>query len=347
MRCTLRLENLTKDFVSQRKTTRAVDSVSLDFPAGAFITLLGPSGCGKTTVLRMIAGLEMPTGGDVLIDGKSVANVPPNQRETAMVFQSYALFPHMTVFENVAYGLRLRKVSEPMLKAAVAEKLEMMGLWEMAGRQPNQLSGGQQQRVALARALVMSPKVLLFDEPLSNLDAKLRIQVREDIRELQRRLGVTTVYVTHDQEEAMAISDVVVIMNKGKVEQAGSPEEIYHEPRSVFVADFIGGVNLLAGEMAAHGQVRLLDQVLPIRNPAGAQPGSAVSVAIRPEEVTVGAGPWEGAVKRSIFLGRLTEYVVSVGGQEITAVVHGRRQRLPEGAPTRVGFQEGALLALR
>ncbi|HWI63293.1 MAG TPA: ABC transporter ATP-binding protein [Symbiobacteriaceae bacterium] len=347
MRCTLRLENLTKDFESQKKTVRAVDSVSLEFPAGAFITLLGPSGCGKTTVLRMIAGLENPTGGEIYVDGKAVTGVAPNQRETAMVFQSYALFPHMSVFENVAYGLRLRKMPESELKAAVNDKLGMMGLTEMAERQPNQLSGGQQQRVALARALVMSPKVLLFDEPLSNLDAKLRIQVREDIRQLQRRLGVTTVYVTHDQEEAMAISDVVVIMNKGKVEQAGAPEAIYHEPRSVFVADFIGGVNLLAGSMTSGDTVSVLGTTLPVRNPVGAVAGEQVKVAVRPEEVNVGAGPWQGTVERSIFLGRLTEYVINVGGQRLTAVVHGRRERLPEGTVTQVGFADGALLALR
>ena len=208
MRCTLRLENLTKDFVSQRKTTRAVDSVSLDFPAGAFITLLGPSGCGKTTVLRMIAGLEMPTGGDVLIDGKSVANVPPNQRETAMVFQSYALFPHMTVFENVAYGLRLRKVSEPMLKAAVAEKLEMMGLWEMAGRQPNQLSGGQQQRVAIARAIASHPSILLGDEPTGALDSRTGQEVLALFQELNEE-GRTVVLVTHDERVAAHCKRVV------------------------------------------------------------------------------------------------------------------------------------------
>ncbi|MBY6278072.1 ABC transporter ATP-binding protein, partial [Symbiobacterium thermophilum] len=213
MRSTLRLANLVKEFESQKRTVRAVNDVSLDFPAGAFVTLLGPSGCGKTTILRMIAGLETPTSGEIYLDDKPITHVPPNKRETAMVFQNYALFPHLTVFENVAYGLRLRKVPEAELRRAVNEKLEMMGLSNMADRQPNQLSGGQQQRVALARALVMSPKILLFDEPLSNLDAKLRIQVRQDIRELQRSLGVTTVYVTHDQEEAMAISDYVVIMN--------------------------------------------------------------------------------------------------------------------------------------
>ncbi|MFZ5827246.1 MAG: ABC transporter ATP-binding protein [Bacillota bacterium] len=346
MRATLRLENLVKEFESQRKVVRAVDNVSLEFPAGAFVTLLGPSGCGKTTVLRMIAGLEMVTAGEIYLDGEAVGSVPPNKRETAMVFQSYALFPHLSVFENVAYGLRLRKLPEAQIKAAVAEKLAMMGLGDLSERQPNQLSGGQQQRVALARALVMSPKVLLFDEPLSNLDAKLRIQVREDIRLLQRRLGITTVYVTHDQEEAMAISDVVVIMNQGKVEQAGSPEEIYYEPRTTFVADFIGGVNMLTGHLTAAESVTLFDQHLPVRNPVGVAAGQDVTVAIRPEEVVLGNGPFTGTVERRIFLGRLTEYVVRVGEQRVTAVVHGRHGSLEEGAVTRLGFQEGALLAL-
>ena len=326
----------------------ALHPLDLEIGPGRMVSVTGPSGAGKSTLLWALAGALVPTAGRV-----HLGEAPVDDRELAaalgvvVVPQGNGLASSLTAAENVVVPLLAKGVDAADAHRRTAEALTTVGLEESGNHLIEELSGGQQQRVALARALVMSPKVLLFDEPLSNLDAKLRIQVREDIRELQRRLGVTTVYVTHDQEEAMAISDVVVIMNKGKVEQAGSPEEIYHEPRSVFVADFIGGVNLLAGEMAAHGQVRLLDQVLPIRNPAGAQPGSAVSVAIRPEEVTVGAGPWEGAVKRSIFLGRLTEYVVSVGGQEITAVVHGRRQRLPEGAPTRVGFQEGALLALR
>ncbi|WP_374712657.1 ABC transporter ATP-binding protein [Symbiobacterium terraclitae] len=346
MRSTLRLANLVKEFESQKRTVRAVDDVSLDFPAGAFVTLLGPSGCGKTTVLRMIAGLETPTSGEIYLDDRPITAVPPNKRETAMVFQNYALFPHLTVFENVAYGLRLRKVPEAELRRAVAEKLEMMGLGSMADRQPNQLSGGQQQRVALARALVMSPKILLFDEPLSNLDAKLRIQVREDIRQLQRRLGVTTVYVTHDQEEAMAVSDYVVIMNAGRVEQAGPPEEIYYEPSSSFVADFIGGVNLIPARMSGPAEAVLLDRAVPVRNPFGAAVGQEVKLALRPEEVRLGEGPFAGTVERAIFLGRLTEYVIRVGGERLVAVVHGRHSRLSEGAVTNLDFNPGALVAL-
>lgn len=346
MRAALRLDNLVKEFESQRKVVRAVDQVSLEFPPGAFVTLLGPSGCGKTTVLRMIAGLEAPTSGEIYLDGQPLSAIPPNRRETAMVFQSYALFPHLTVYENVAYGLRLRKLPEAQVKAAVTDKLTMMGLSEMADRQPNQLSGGQQQRVALARALVMSPKVLLFDEPLSNLDAKLRIQVREDIRQLQRQLGVTTVYVTHDQDEAMAISDVVVIMRGGEVEQAGAPEDVYYEPQSAFVADFIGGVNLLPARMVGQEQALLLERTMPVRNPAGIGPNQDVQIAVRPEELIVGSGPWEATVQRVIFLGRVTEYTLQVGDQSLTAVVHGRHTRLAEGALTNVGFQEGTLLAL-
>ncbi|MFB5082580.1 ABC transporter ATP-binding protein [Symbiobacterium thermophilum] len=346
MRSTLRLANLVKEFESQKRTVRAVNDVSLDFPAGAFVTLLGPSGCGKTTILRMIAGLETPTSGEIYLDDKPITHVPPNKRETAMVFQNYALFPHLTVFENVAYGLRLRKVPEAELKRAVHEKLEMMGLSNMADRQPNQLSGGQQQRVALARALVMSPKILLFDEPLSNLDAKLRIQVRQDIRELQRNLGVTTVYVTHDQEEAMAISDYVVIMNGGQVEQAGSPEEIYFEPRNSFVADFIGGVNLIPGRMTGPDEAELLGRKVQVRNPYGIAAGQEVKVAVRPEEVTLGDGPFTGTVRRAVFLGRVTEYVIQVGDQRLVAVMHGQHRRMPEGAETTFNFNAGAPLAL-
>ncbi|MFO7274685.1 MAG: ABC transporter ATP-binding protein [Bacillota bacterium] len=346
MRSTLRLENLVKEFESKKRTVRAVNNVTLDFPAGAFVTLLGPSGCGKTTILRMIAGLETPTSGEIYLDGRPITHVPPNKRETAMVFQNYALFPHLTVFENVAYGLRLRKVPDAEVKRAVYEKLEMMGLGDMADRQPNQLSGGQQQRVALARALVMSPKVLLFDEPLSNLDAKLRVQVRQDIRELQRKLGVTTVYVTHDQEEAMAISDYVVVLNNGEVQQAGTPEEVYYQPSNCFVADFIGRVNLIPARMTGPEEAALLGRTVPVRNPHGAAPGQEVKVAVRPEEVKLGEGPFTGTVERAVFLGRVTEYVIRTEGLQLLAVAYGYHQRLPEGAATAFDFRTGAPLAL-
>ncbi|MBL8156479.1 MAG: ABC transporter ATP-binding protein, partial [Anaerolineae bacterium] len=241
------LQSVVKKFPQREGSGEftAVDTVSLDIKKSEFVTLLGPSGCGKTTTLRLIAGFESPTAGRIMLDGKDITSQPPNKRDMAMVFQSYALFPHMSVFENVAYGLRIKRLSSGDIQSKVGGTLELMGLGTLASRRPNQLSGGQQQRVALARALVMEPRVLLFDEPLSNLDAKLRVQMRSEIHRLQRRLNVTSVYVTHDQDEAMALSDRIVVMNAGKIEQVGPPEEIYRYPTTRFVADFIGRANFL------------------------------------------------------------------------------------------------------
>src|SRR6188508_840651 len=230
----LRLERLSRrygDFL-------AVDDVSLDVADGEFVTLLGPSGCGKTTTLRMVAGFIAPDGGSIFFDDRRMNDVPPHRRNTAMVFQSYALFPHMTVAENVAFGLRMRKLPMAQRSHRIDQALDMVSLRGLEGRRPGQLSGGQQQRVALARAIVTQPDILLFDEPLSNLDAKLREKVRLEIRELQRRLGITTLYVTHDQAEALAISDRIVVMNGGRIEQVGDPSFIYRSPRTSFVADF-------------------------------------------------------------------------------------------------------------
>ncbi|NMC79785.1 MAG: ABC transporter ATP-binding protein, partial [Chloroflexi bacterium] len=223
----LSLEQVTKVFEQGQNEVRAVDDISLEVRGGEFLTLLGPSGCGKTTTLRLIAGFEFPTAGRIILDGKDMVNQPPNKRPMAMVFQSYALFPHLNVFDNVAYGLRLRRMRENEIREAVEIALHMMNLVDLEKRSPNQLSGGQQQRVALARAMVMKPKLLLFDEPLSNLDAKLRAQMRTEIRHLQQRLGITSIYVTHDQVEAMSLSDRIVVMNQGHIEQVGTPEEIY------------------------------------------------------------------------------------------------------------------------
>lgn len=225
----------------------AVDRVSVKIEKGEFYTFLGPSGCGKTTTLRIIAGLETPDEGRVLMNGQEITYLPPHKRDTAMVFQNYALWPHMTVFDNVAYGLKIRKLPKDEIRRRVREALELVRLEGLEGRYPTQLSGGQQQRIALARALVVEPKALLLDEPLSNLDAKLRIEMREELKRLQRNLNITTIYVTHDQEEAMVLSDRIAVMNWGKVVQVGSPEELYGKPKALFVATFIGKYNLLEG----------------------------------------------------------------------------------------------------
>lgn len=227
----------------------AVDDVDLLINHGEVMAVLGPSGCGKTTLLRLVAGLEEPTSGKIFFDDRDVTHVPTQKRNTAVVPQTWALWPHMSVFENVAYGLRLRKLSEAEVKKRVAEALELVGLAGLENRRPYQLSGGQQQRVALARALVVQPEVLLLDEPLANLDAKIRVELREEVRKIAKRLSITTIYVTHDQEEAMAVADRIAVMNAGKILQVGTPEEIYHRPTNFFVATFIGRSNILRGKV--------------------------------------------------------------------------------------------------
>ena len=247
----VRLEHISKIYQDPKtkKNFYAVKDTSLDIEPGSFVTLLGPSGCGKTTTLRMIAGFESPDEGEIYLGGEPINALTPNKRDTAMVFQSYALLPHYNIFDNVAYGLKLRKMDKATIKTKVTNILKLVGLEGMEARMTNQLSGGQQQRVALARALVLEPGVLLFDEPLSNLDAKLRVSMRTEIRRIQQEAGITAVYVTHDQSEAMAISDKIIIMEKGIVAQMGSPQEIYYHPKSEFVADFIGEANFLKGPL--------------------------------------------------------------------------------------------------
>jgi iron(III) transport system ATP-binding protein len=295
----------------------AVRDINLTAAAGQLVTLLGPSGCGKTTLLRMIAGFEEPTSGDIMFGDKRMNNIAPNRRDAAMVFQSYAIFPHLTVYENVVFGLRLKGLPAAELKARADKVMEMTGLTYMAQRSPNQMSGGQQQRVALARAIVMEPQVLLFDEPLSNLDAKLRETMRIEIRSIQQRLGITALYVTHDQIEAMSISDLIVVMNSGNVEQIGSPIEIYTRPASRFVADFIGKANFVKGTVAGEGEVEIAGH----RYLSGQQDlpaaGSEITLVVRPESVTLSdaAGEFNGVVKRVTFLGNLAEYLIDVEGQ--------------------------------
>jgi iron(III) transport system ATP-binding protein len=315
---TIRITGLNKEFSSpEGRPVMAVKDVSIEVGAGKLVTLLGPSGCGKTTLLRMIAGFEEPNSGDIYFGERRMNEVAPNRRNTAMVFQAYAVFPHLDVFENVAFGLRLRHLPAAEINERVGNVLEMTGLADYGRRSPSQLSGGQQQRVALARCIVMEPKVLLFDEPLSNLDAKLREQMRVEIRELQQRVGITTVYVTHDQVEAMSISDEIVVMKAGVVEQVGTPHAIYAHPANLFVADFIGKANLVGARVQGKQEVELGRVRLQAANmDEGFATGSEVTLVIRPEAVAMSAidGAFAGTVRRVMFLGNIAEYLVEVEG---------------------------------
>ena len=325
------LTNLVKEFGNGADKVRAVDDLSLTIEPGEFVTLLGPSGCGKTTTLRMIAGFETPTSGSIVLDGKNLSSLSPDKRPMGMVFQSYALFPHMSVFDNVAYGLRVKKMSKDQIRSEVGEVLKIMNLEHLANRAPNQLSGGQQQRVALARAMVIKPKVLLFDEPLSNLDAKLRAQMRIEIRAIQRRLGITSIFVTHDQDEAMALSDRIVVMRNAVVEQSGTPDEIYRRPSSVFVADFIGRSNFLVVdkvEKSRNGEadVVVAGQAMTVPAHPSATKAKKSVLLVRPESISVkatkkSAGPGIGTVKNVVFYGNHVEYEIATPEGVIGAVV--------------------------
>jgi iron(III) transport system ATP-binding protein len=308
----IRFERVTKAFGA----VRAVDAISFDLPRGALVTLLGPSGCGKTTTLRLIAGLELPTEGRIEIEGRDVTRLAAAERRIAMVFQSYALFPHMSVLENVAYGLVVGGQRREAAEAEAGEMLKTLGLEGLGARLPAELSGGQQQRVAVARALVLRPKVLLFDEPLSNLDARLRRRVREDIRDLQKRLGLSVVYVTHDQQEALAVSDLVVVMKDGRIAQKGTPTELYEDPADAFVADFMGEANVLAGEVlsAPGGAGRIVVGGAEVTTILRAHPAGPATLAVRPEAIRLSApGAGEGLpgrVRRAAFLGQTREYEI-------------------------------------
>ena len=289
------IDNVSKSFSHQVKgQVFAARDVSLVVQPGEFVTLLGPSGCGKTTTLRMIAGFGLPDTGRISIGGKDVTRLPASQRNIGFVFQNYALFPHLSIFENVAYGLRVRGQAEGEITRAVGEVLELVGLAGYERQFSSQLSGGEQQRVALARAIVIRPQVLLFDEPLSNLDARLRVQMRHEIRDLQKRLSITTVYVTHDQEEAMAVSDRIAVMNQGTIVQLGSAEDLYYRPATEFVARFVGKVNLVPGRVVAIGatgaRIELLGRRIPARElPATLRAGDPVRVVLRPEAIDLRA----------------------------------------------------------
>ncbi|MBI5877535.1 MAG: ABC transporter ATP-binding protein [Chloroflexi bacterium] len=320
----LTLEHLTKQFPArgQSGSVAAVDDISLGIENGQFVTLLGPSGCGKTTTLRLIAGFEYPTAGHIVLDGKRLDDVPPNRRDMAMVFQSYAIFPHLSVFDNIAYGLTIKKLPRAEIKRRVDDVMRLVALTGLQDRQPNQVSGGQQQRVALARALVVEPKVLLFDEPLSNLDAKLREEMRFEIRDLQKRLGITAIYVTHDQQEALVMSDVIAIINKGRLAQLGSPEDVYERPQSRFVAEFIGLSNFLpakiesvAGEQAT---VRVGVAQLTVTPLPGFKPDQPALLFIRPDEVEIGGtagapNTLAAVIGKATYLGDRIDYTVKLG----------------------------------
>ena len=332
----IEIQNLFKSF----KEVVAINRIQLDVDKGEMLTLLGPSGCGKTTTLRCIAGLETPDEGDIVIDGKPMLSqgfVPPSKRGIGMVFQNYAVWPHMKVFNNIVYGLKLQKIPRPEIKEKAQQVLELVGLEGLEDRYPAQLSGGQQQRVALARALVTNPKVLLLDEPLSNLDAKLREELRFEIKNLVRRMGITSVYVTHDQAEAMVISDRIAVMDSGNVVQLGKPKEIYEKPATKFVADFIGTTNFIAGEiiqvtadtqtavMRTDFNQELLCQTSDIQ---ATETGAKVNASIRPEDVEVFNQPPEnqenlvkGTIAHKAYLGNFLYFFVDVDGTMIRVQV--------------------------
>ena len=310
-------------------TFNAVNHVSLTIPKGKIVTLLGPSGCGKTTTLRMVAGFEHPDAGEIYLGERKMNGVPAFDRNMPMVFQSYALFPHLTIFDNVAYGLRVRKTPKEAITREVEAALQLVNLEKLSKRYPGEISGGQQQRVALARALVLKPKIILFDEPLSNLDAKLRVQTRMEIRRVQQRLRITSLYVTHDQSEALSLSDYIVVMNKGEIEQMGTPEEMYNHPKSLFVADFLGNANFIeATVVEVHPKeigVRMQDQAIRVaadRAKEVMQPGESALLVIKPEAIRVSknGGGFHGILRSKFFEGAQIEYEVEFEQRIIRAI---------------------------
>ncbi|MBL6946659.1 MAG: ABC transporter ATP-binding protein [Rhodospirillales bacterium] len=331
----------------------AVDNVDFVIEPGTLVTFLGPSGCGKTTTLRLIAGLEMATAGAILIGDNDVTRLAATDRDVSMVFQSYALFPHMTVLENVAYGLKVGGIPKLEAYAQAEDGLALVGLAGYGPRLPSELSGGQQQRVAVARALVLEPEVLLFDEPLSNLDAKLRRHVREEIRELQQKLELTSVYVTHDQEEALAVSDKIIVMKNAVIAQEGTPHQLYEEPVDTFVADFIGDANLVEAEILRieNGNAVVRVGGLEIKRPhQGIKPGPT-QLAIRPESIKlseeVGNGGLEGNVSKAVYLGSHLEYTVECGLGELFVIDHDLSSPVIQGAAVAILLAERGVNVVR
>jgi len=360
MTASLVLEGVCKEFGAGDQRVAAARDVSFQVREGELFTLLGPSGCGKTTTLRLIAGLETPSAGKISFEGQDFTSLPPYRRNLGMVFQSYALYPHMSIFENVAYGLRVRRLSQEEILRRVRGVLNLVGLAGLEARRPAQLSGGQQQRIALARALVYGPRLLLLDEPLSNLDAKLRVYMREEIRKIQQRARITTIYVTHDQEEALSISDRVAVMYAGRVEQVGTPTEMYEAPASVGVADFLGKANFLEAQVVCRQ-----DDRIRVRLASGAtldvdrgdatwdpMEGEPATLFIRPERVRVGDEPGRLAVRlpatvaRLTFLGGIVRYSLDVG-EERPVLADGQRllPGLEPGTPATVHFDLADLRA--
>ena len=339
--------------LTKRFTEVAVDSIDLTVDSGEFFSLLGPSGCGKTTTLRLIAGFEQPTEGTILLDGVEMTNIPPHRRNVNTVFQSYALFPFLSVFDNVAFGLRHHGVSKTDLRRRVNETLELVKMSAFAKRRPGQLSGGQQQRIALARALVLNPAVLLLDEPLGALDAKLRRSLKVELKALQERVGITFLYVTHDQEEALTMSDRLAVMNAGKIVQIGTPREVYEDPADTYVADFLGAANLMEVEVVSAGALRVGDFALT-SNRCEATTGTAHAV-IRPERVRIeehgsaGENRVPAMVERVVFLGSATEVLLRLApGVPLQALMQndGSRPDLAQGTPVHVYLPPDALRVL-
>jgi spermidine/putrescine transport system ATP-binding protein len=344
----IELSGLTKRF-----SEIAVDNIDLHVASGEFFSLLGPSGCGKTTTLRLIAGFEQPTSGQILLDGVDVSGVPPHRRNVNTVFQSYALFPFLDVFDNVAFGLRHRKLARADVKRRVSESLELVQMTSFAKRRPGQLSGGQQQRIALARALVLNPAVLLLDEPLGALDAKLRRSLKVELKALQERVGITFLYVTHDQEEALTMSDRLAVMNAGKIVQIGTPRQVYEEPADTYVADFLGAANLMEVEVISAGALRIGDFALAAHR-CEASEGSAHAV-IRPERVRIeehgsaGDNRVPAMVERVVFLGASTQVMLRLApGVPLQALLQndGEHPDLTQGTPVHVHLPPDSLRVL-